>query len=212
MPRTEPFQAHTDRYEEWFETFAAAYESEIDALRSLRSESDRSLEIGVGSGRFAGPLDIEYGLDPAPAMLENAIERDIEVVQGVAETLPFGDDTFDLALIVTAICFVDDVEQTIQEAARVLEPGGTVQLGYIDRDSRVGQHYQAITDENPFYRDATFLGTEEVIDVLETVGFEEPAIRQTIFQMPDEMTDPDESREGYGDGSFVALAAEWPGM
>lgn len=211
MPRTEPFQAHSDRYEEWFETYEAAYESEIEALRSLRPDGGRALEIGVGSGRFAEPLAIGYGIDPAGEMLDIAVERGVEGALGVVEALPFVDDTFGMALIVTTICFVDDVSQTIREAGRVLEPGGTLLIGYIDKDSRVGKHYQAIKDENPFYKDATFLSTAQVIETLETAGFEDIEVRQTIFQMPDEMTEPDPVRAGYGDGSFVALRAIWPG-
>lgn len=212
MPLTDPFQEHTDRYEEWFETYQAAYESEVAALRSLRPSGGRALEIGVGSGRFAEPLGIQYGIDPASDMLEMALERDIRSVKGVAETLPFRGGTFDLALLVTTICFVDDLKEAFQEAGRVLRPGGHVLLGYIDKESRVGRRYQAIKDENPFYRDATFHTTAGVVETLEAVGFEDVEIQQTIFEMPAEMTDPDPVREGHGEGSFVALRATWPDM
>lgn len=212
MPRTDPFIEHTDQYEEWFETFEPAYESEVAALQSIQPESNRGIEVGVGSGRFAEPLGIEYGIDPARDMLDHAIDRGIGSVMGVAEALPFEDDIADQALIVTTICFVDDLLESLRETARVLEPGGSVLLGYIDKESRVGEHYQEIKDENPFYRDATFYSTDSVLDALDSVGFEEREIRQTIFQMPDEMVAADPVRDGYGDGSFVALRAEWPGQ
>jgi hypothetical protein len=80
-------------------------------------------------------------------------------------------------------------------------------IGYIDRESRIGRHYQDIKDENPFYRDATFVSTDDVLEFLAGTGFDEVGLGQTIFSMPDEMEEPDPVREGYGDGSFVALAA-----
>lgn len=211
MPRTEPFERHTDRYEEWFESFDHAYASEVDALDSLRPETGRAIEIGVGTGRFAEPLGVTYGLDPTREMLQPARDRGIDVVQGVAEAVPFADDTFDLALVVTTICFVDSVDRMLAEASRLLQPGGSILLGYIDKESRVGKHYQAIKDENPFYRPATFHTTEGVLSALDAAGFKDVEIRQTIFQMPDEMTEPDPVRDGHGDGSFVALRATWPG-
>lgn len=211
MPRTEPFERHTDRYEEWFENFDHAYASEVDALDSLRPATSRAIEIGVGTGRFAEPLGVTYGIDPAREILQPATDRGIDVVQGVAEAVPFADDTFDLVLVVTTICFVDSVDTMFAEAGRLLRPGGSILLGYIDKESRVGKHYQEIKDENPFYRPATFHTTVGVLDALDAAGFEDVEIRQTIFQMPDEMTEPDPVRDGHGDGSFVALRATWPG-
>lgn len=207
MPRTDPFRDHTERYEEWFETFDEAYESEVAALESLRPDGTSSLEVGVGTCRFAVPLQIEYGLDPTPEMAARAQDSGITVVLGVAEELPYRSATFELVLFVTTICFVDDLTASLREAHRVLRPGGSILLGYIDKESRVGKHYQAVKDENPFYRDATFYSTETVLDVLETVGFSDIEVRQTIFQMPDEMDAVAPVKEGYGDGSFVALGA-----
>ncbi len=210
MPTIEPFQEHTDRYESWFETYEAAYQSEIAALRSLQPYTGRGLAIGVGTGRFAEPLDLTFGVDPAPDMLALAQDRGISVTRGVAESLPYTAESFDSGLIVTTMCFVDDVDRTLREAARVLQPGGHLLLGYIDKESRVGRQYQAIKDENPFYRDATFLSTEEVNRSLEAIGFTDVEIRQTIFRMPDEMDRSDPVRDGYGEGSFVALRGTWP--
>ena len=46
---------------------------EVDCLKPLFHEHKRPyLEIGVGSGRFAQALGIEYGVDTSPALLEIA--------------------------------------------------------------------------------------------------------------------------------------------
>ena len=208
MPRSAPFERHTDRYEDWFEGHEAAYESELAAIRQLRPAPGFGLEIGVGTGRFAGPLGYGVGVDPALAMLDRARERGISPVRGVAEALPFADGTFDSALLVTTVCFVDDLDRTFREARRVLAEDGALLVGYIDRESPVGQVYLERQDENPFYREATFVSTAEVLASIEDAGYGDVEVVQTVFAWPDEMTGADPVEDGYGEGSFVALRAE----
>jgi len=77
VPRVAPFEAHSQRYEAWFETHEAAYLSELLALRPFVPWEGRGIEIGVGSGRFAAPLGVPMGVDPSPAMLVHAAARGI---------------------------------------------------------------------------------------------------------------------------------------
>ncbi|APW98606.1 SAM-dependent methyltransferase [Halobiforma lacisalsi AJ5] len=207
MPTTAPFEEHAERYEGWFEEHGDAYRSELEALERLVPSTGRGLEIGVGSARFAAPLGIEVGIDPAEAMLERARERDVDAVRGVAESLPFRDGSFDTALIVTAICFVDDIPATLAEADRVLRPSGSLVIGYIDRESPVGRKYQEMKEHNPFYRDATFVSTDELVDRLEATGFTDFEYVQTIYHWLDEIDGPEPVEEGYGEGSFVGIRA-----
>jgi SAM-dependent methyltransferase len=207
MPKSQPFERYTERYERWFDAHEAAYRSEVEALERLIPRTRIGIEIGVGSGRFAAPLGVQVGLDPAIDMLSLARKRDIEVVRGVAERLPFDDGTFDTALIVTTICFVDDIPQTLAEARRILRPGGELVIGYIDRDSPVGRMYQEEQSENPFYRDAVFVSTDELVEALETAGFSAFEFVQTIYHQPDEIDEPEPIDSGYGEGSFVGIKA-----
>jgi SAM-dependent methyltransferase len=208
MPRSAPFEEHTDRYEHWFEEHDPAYRSELRALERLLPDPGYGVEIGVGSARFAAPLGIQVGVDPAIAMLRRARDRGVDVVRGVAEALPFADDAFDTALSVTTVCFVDDVDRMVAEARRVLHADGALVFGYIDKHSPVGEIYQEKKEENPFYREATFVSTEELLAALERGGFADFEFTQTVFQWPGDMTDPDPVRAGYGDGSFVGLKAK----
>lgn len=155
-PRNEPFVTHHVRYDEWFERHRAAYLSELLAVRVLLPWNGRGLEIGVGTGRFAGPLGVEFGIDPAVEMLGYARARGVCVVRAVAEALPFARAVFDYALIVTTICFVEDAAAMLAEAHRVLKPGGELVIGFIDRTSGLGQHYLDHQAENVFYREANF--------------------------------------------------------
>ena len=116
MPRTEPFEQHPDRYDQWFERHPHVFAAEVRALRSLMPRDGRGLEIGVGTGRFAERLGIGKGVDPSPVMRRRGRERGINVREGVAEDLPYADGQFEVAVLVTTICFVDDVETSLAEA------------------------------------------------------------------------------------------------
>jgi hypothetical protein len=70
----------------------------------------------MGIGRFAEPLCVPFGIDPAGALRRVARRLGIRVAAAVAEALPFKDRSLDYALMVTTICFLDDVP-----AAEVLE-------------------------------------------------------------------------------------------
>jgi SAM-dependent methyltransferase len=128
--------------------------------------------------------------------------------RGVTEAHPLLDRSYDTALVVTTVCFVDDVDATLREARRILRPDGQLLIGYIDKESRIGRQYQQMKDENPFYRDATFVATDDLLDALESAGFGAFETVQTIFELPDEMTAVNSVRPGHGDGSFVAIRAE----
>lgn len=207
MPAFTPFEAHHTRYEAWFAKHAAAYVSELLALRPFVPWQGRGLEIGVGSGRFAAPLGVQVGLDPAPAMLAHAAARGIETVRGFGEHLPFVDNSFDHALMVTTLCFLDSVEATLAGVRRVLRRHGRLVVGFIDRDSAPGQHYLSHQAENVFYRGATFHSVDQVARLLTAAGFSIDAWAQTLVAPLTETREIEPLRAGYGHGAFVVVAA-----
>jgi SAM-dependent methyltransferase len=210
MAKSKPFEENLERYEAWFERNAFAYRSELDAVRALLPEEGTGMEIGVGSGRFAEPLGIRFGVEPSAGMRKVAGARGIEAVDGVAERLPYPDSSFDFALMVTTICFLDDVAAALREAHRVIRPGGAILIGFVDRESALGKSYLKHKDENPFYREAEFFSTEEVSRHLEEAGFRDLAFRQTVFREPGAMAEVEAPREGYGEGSFVVVRGVKP--
>jgi SAM-dependent methyltransferase len=207
MARIAPFESHTRRYERWFTQHDAAYLSELRALRELLPDPGLGLEIGVGTGRFARPLGIAIGIDPSLRMLKQARQRGIRVVCAVAEALPFRQGVFDHALIVTTICFVDDARAMLSEACRILKPKGALVIGFIDRTSRLGRHYEAHRHESVFYRDAVFFSADEVDRLLSETGFGERTWRQTLTKPLSETVEVEPSRPGFGDAAFVAVRA-----
>lgn len=205
MARTRPFEEHVDRYEAWFVEHRCAFESEVRAIRRLLKPEGMGVEIGVGTGRFAAALHVEFGIEPARAMRKIARGRGIKVVGAVAEALPFADGCFDYALMVTTICFVDSVSAAIAEARRVLRPGGSFIVGFVDRESPLGETYQRHKEENVFYREADFYSTDEVVAALQTAGFGELAFSQTIFLPLHRIQAVEPVKDGHGEGSFVVV-------
>ncbi|WP_223208970.1 MULTISPECIES: class I SAM-dependent methyltransferase [Pyrococcus] len=207
MPKIEPFEKYTERYEEWFERNKFAYLSELNALKSLLPTRE-CVEVGIGSGRFAAPLGIKMGVEPSKKMAEIARKRGIRVIEGVAENLPFEDNSLDCILMVTTICFVDDPEKAIKEAYRVLKPGGYIVIGFVDKESLIGREYEKRKDKSVFYRDARFFSAREIMELLERNGFKIDGVVQTLFKKLDEIRDVEPVEEGYGRGSFVVIRAK----
>jgi len=207
MARIAPFEKHAQEYEKWFEVNSYAYESELRAVRSLLPRTGRIVEVGVGSGRFAAPLGITLGVEPSAEMRRMALARGIEAMDGTAESLPFDDATLDALLMVTTVCFLDDVNAAFEEAHRVLKPAGSFVLGFVDRASHIGQLYERTKDANPFYSVATFYSFHEVIHHLKKAGFKSFHSVQTIFHDLEEITHAEPVTEGHGEGSFVVIKA-----
>jgi ubiquinone/menaquinone biosynthesis C-methylase UbiE len=189
MPGVNAFDKNVDRYEQWFVDNPLAYVSELRALRELLPTSGSAIEIGVGTGRFAAPLEIKKGIDPSRSMMEIARKKGIEVFHGVAEQLPFTDGEFDLALMITTVCFLDDMDMAFQEVRRVLKPGGSFVIGFVDRDSPLGQEYQDRKEKSSFYQDATFYNMKDVVSCLKKNGFGRLAFRQTLFRPLGELSE-----------------------
>jgi len=202
MAKTEAFERHADRYDEWFEKNRDAYHAELETIRrALPPPPARGLEVGVGSGRFAVPLGIKVGVEPSDKMAIKAETQGIRVFRHVAEDLPFSDSEFDFVLMVTTICFVDDILKSFREAFRVLKPQGCIVVGFIDRESELGRKYSDKHNTSVFYKDATFFSAREVGTYLTGAGFRSLAFTQTLIPgKTEEMI-----RNGFGKGAFVVV-------
>jgi SAM-dependent methyltransferase len=207
-PKVEPFVRHHRRYDEWFERHGPAYVSELLAVRALVPWEGRGLEIGVGTGRFAGPLGVKFGIDPAGERLGSARARGVTVARAVGEALPFTDAAFDYALVVTTLCFVDDARAVLREIARVLRPGGEVIIGWIDRESPLGQDYVTHQAENVFYREATFYSAAEVEALLRETGFNHLVRVQTLSTPLSQIQNIEPISAGVGRGAFLVVRAQ----
>lgn len=202
------FEEAAQEYDAWFEQHRYIYESEILALKRFSRPQGAGLEIGVGTARFAVPLGIDVGVEPAAAMASLARQRGLKVIRAIAEALPFRDASFDAVVIITVLCFLREPFLSLLEATRVLKPGGQLLIGMIDKDSPLGQAYEAHQQESKFYRQARFYATGQVLAWLADLGFLPPQACQTLFQPLAVITRPEPVRDGYGEGGFVVLAAQ----
>lgn len=101
---------------------------------------DRVLDVATGTGLVARELVERYGcrvvgLDQSAPMLararqklaaDPALARRIELIEGEAEALPFGDGEFDHLTFTYLLRYVEDPAATLRELARVVRPGGRV--------------------------------------------------------------------------------------
>lgn len=204
MESIQVFDKLAVEYDNWFEINDLAYQSEILAIQKFIPKNGEGLDIGIGTGRFAIPFGIKFGVEPAPGMAKLARERGITVFDARAEALPFGDGSFDYCMLITVICFLADPLVALKEANRVLRPGGKLIIGMLDRESPLGRIYDAGKDNDQFFRAAKFYSAGEVSKWLENINFHNIEACQTIFANPDYAG---QIREGYGEGLFVVLAA-----
>ena len=206
MPRdlVDHFQRTAASYDAWYDAHPALYRTELAALRKAVPRRGRGLEVGVGTGRFAAPLSVRYGLDPSPGMLGLAKGRGIRVVQGFGEALPFKSASFDLVLIVFVIEFVDGAGGFLGEAARVLRSGGTIVVGFMDKASAWGRYFRRSSTVRDHFPPPS---PADLISVLESVGLGFEASWQTLFAPPPDLPRVERPRTGFGQGGFVALKA-----
>jgi SAM-dependent methyltransferase len=204
---TDAFELYAQEYDDWFDRYEAVYRAELAAVKSLLPLTGRRVEIGVGTGRFAGPLGIRLGVEPALAMAARARARGIQVIRGVAQALPLAGASVDVVLMVTVLCFLPDPLQALVEATRILKPQGQLVIGLIDPASPLGQSYETNKATSRFYRRANFHPVQQVLDWLGRLGYFQAQACQTIFQDSPDVQGTDPVRPGYGQGSFVVLAA-----
>jgi ubiquinone/menaquinone biosynthesis C-methylase UbiE len=114
------------------------------SLGEIRS-GERVVDVGSGAGfdsliaaRLVGPTGHVVGVDMTPAMVakaqRNAAEMglgNVEFREGLAEALPVPDGWADVVISNGALNLVPDKEAALVEMARVLRPGGRLQIGDI---------------------------------------------------------------------------------
>ena len=199
MPK---FQPEATDYDGWFDRHPVLFQSELEAIRSLLPPFEIGVEIGVGTGRFAASLGIRQGLEPLGDYAKIAHTRGIEVVQGVAEQMPYPDGNFDLALMVTVDCFLDDVQKAFAETHRILKPGGSFVVAFLDKNGAFVKKYERSNSTS--YKNAHFHGPTEIVGWMTKAGFSDFRFAQTLFA--EDPASPEAPRSGVGKGSFAVVS------
>ncbi len=101
----------------------------------------RVLDVACGTGALARQLRPDVGekgsivgLDPGAGMLAVArkLAPEIEWQQGVAESLPFENASFDAVVCQFGLMFFQDRQLALREMCRVLSPGGRLAIAVWD--------------------------------------------------------------------------------
>ena len=209
MIKTLPFNEHVAEYEEWYRKYPFVFQSEVEAIRELlpAGNSIYGIEVALGTGRFAKELGIKEGIEPSPNMRALALKKGIDVLSAEAEHLPYKDMRFDFVLMAFCISYFDDLPAAFKEARRVLKNGGSLIVGFIDKDSIIGKFYEQRKPDSVFYKQANFYSTKRIIAELKKPGFKKLQFSQTLFHALDDIKEFEPAKPGYGEGSFVLIKA-----
>lgn len=102
----------------------------------FRRASGRTLLIAAGTGldfRHLAPLDV-VAIEFSPAMLARARRRvnegpaRVTLVHGDAQSMPFGDNSFDTIITSCTLCSIPDPVAALSEIRRTLKPEGRLLL------------------------------------------------------------------------------------
>ena len=115
---------------------------------------ERLLEVGPGTGYYSlpvagwlspsGSLDV---VDVQQEMLDHTLRRareegigNIAPTRADARELPFADDAFDGAYLVTVLGEIPDQDAALRELRRVVRPGGRIVVGELFGDPHMVTH------------------------------------------------------------------------
>ena len=182
------------RYNQWMlkrrNRFAADLESRLmlGMLDPVAGES--VLDIGCGTGASIIPL-LEKGLDvtgidPSPYMLDilsATVGNRVSLYRGIAEDLPFDDNSFNHACLFTCLEFVDNPEKALAEAFRVAKD--RVFIGFLNRYALtgIGRRVQGIFTPT-IYNRANFFSVWEIKSMVRKLMGPVPVCWRTVCQFP----------------------------
>ena len=138
MTRTDTFQISVETAETYEAAFVPSLFAHLATYLVDAAEvtsGDRVLDVACGTGIVArtaadrtGPAGRVVGLDLNEAMLTVArrVRPDLDWRQGNAASMPFADESFDVALCQSGLMFVPDPAAAVGEMSRVVRPGGRV--------------------------------------------------------------------------------------
>lgn len=195
-------------YDQWIlkrkNRHAADLESRLMLGMLDPAAGESVLDIGCGTGASCLPL-LEKGLDvtgvdPSPYMLDILAEtlgKRISLYRGVAEDLPFEDNSFNHACLFTTLEFVDDPQKTLEEAFRVAKD--RVFIGFLNRYALtcIGRRVKGIFTPT-IYNRATFFSVWEIKSMVRRLMGRVPVRWRTVCQLPGPWGSWMKQIEGFG--------------
>ena len=175
------FGTQVKEYDKYRTTYPKEFYDYVFRISKIENAKD-ILDLGCGTGKSTEPLYRKglnlVGCDHDKRMLEQAKENarhqdlPIKYVLGNSESLPFGEEVFDIVNVGNAFHWFANLE-SVQEIKRILRPNGLLfihwkQIGKEDVELR----RKIFRQFNPEYNGSGILITPEtVIGLLENQGF-----------------------------------------
>jgi SAM-dependent methyltransferase len=181
-------------YDQWLlkrkNRYAADLESRLMLGMLNPAPGESVLDIGCGTGASSVPL-LEKGLqvtgiDPSPYMLDilsQTLGNRISLYRGIAEDLPFDDNSFNHACLFTSLEFVDDPKKALEEAFRVAKD--RVFIGFLNRYALtcIGRRVKGVFTPT-IYNRATFFSVWEIKSLARELMGKVPVCWRTVCQLP----------------------------
>jgi len=185
-PSYKAFSKCVEEYDSWYDN-NILFKNELAALGVLGYPSKSSIEIGVGTGRFAQRLHIPFGLEPAKKAAMLAKDRGVNVVVGKAEDMPIKDESFEWVYFIFSLCFIEDQKKAIKEAVRILKRGGKLVIGFVPKDSPWGKLYRKKGKKgHPLYKYAKFFSPKQLDKWICSLGLKEQETISSLIFLPEE--------------------------
>ncbi|WP_041312975.1 class I SAM-dependent methyltransferase [Mycobacterium sp. JS623] len=155
---------------------------------AMSNATGRLLMIGIGPGTdlmFLPPAVTSVAaVEPEAAfrrMASTLAARRgiaIEIVDGVAESIPFPDNSFESLHVGLVLCSVDDVGASLREIRRVLVPGGRlVVLEHVRGDGAMGR-FQDLIAKPWSWLASGCKPNRRTIDAIAKAGFDTGGLRK----------------------------------
>lgn len=182
-------------YDNWYNSrsnkFIADYQLRLLSGLLKPTAVDSIVDIGCGTGETLHKLTAIPGLqltgiDPSPYMLDFARDKTgskVDLHRGGAEDLPFDDNAFNHACLITSLEYTSNPQKAVEEAARVAKD--RLFICTMNRFAVINmrRRFQGIFQES-IYNKAQFFSLWELKNIVRTVLGKVPVSWGTVDHFP----------------------------
>ena len=166
------------QYFEWFSPLYDLFMPAADATRFERGFDlancpiERVLDVGGGTGRAVRSVSATQRIvaDPAVGMLSQARDHGLDVIRADGARLPVADSSVDAVLIVDAFHHISNQFRVLEEAHRILRPGGVLIVSEFDPTTVRGR--LLVAGERLVRFDSRFYPPRTLRDAMQRSGFD----------------------------------------
>lgn len=217
------FDEWPERYEGWFSTPIGRLVKETECRLVMEmlapAVGEKILDAGCGTGVFtmdylAAGAEV-VGLDISQPMLDMAARKLSDypflAVQGDMLCLPFEDDSFDKAVSVTALEFIEDARRAIDELFRITKPGGVVVVATLNGLSPWAARRRAKTarGQRHVLEGAFFRSPEELLAYSPVGGVAASVVHFQKDDPPERAAETERLGQAQGLDTGAFIAARW---